>query len=333
MFSGLYTALITPFDDKLSVDFESLKNLLTMQFNARVSGIILFGTTGEGVTLSFHEREQVIQYALQHINDLTMQSKLLIHGKPYRPQIIVGTGTNCTATTIEQSMQAEKLGANAVMIVTPYYNRPSQEGLYQHYKAVNDAIHIPIILYNVPTRTGVNIEDATLLKLMTLANVRAFKDYDSLRPIRLYIDWSQTQNLSIQENFVQNAYANHELFVAACCDKFSILAGDDVNSLSIYVNGGHGCASVASNILPDICHELHQAAKSFDMKRAQAIHAHMYPIYNMLFCEVNPVPVKYAAYKIGLIKTPNVRQPLYELSADSKARVNDLLNRYSLIKS
>jgi 4-hydroxy-tetrahydrodipicolinate synthase len=334
MFQGLYTALITPFNEDYSIDMESITNIITQQFNAKVNGIILFGTSGEGMTLTHDEKNQVIKYAIDLINKLTMESKTLLNGKPYKPHVIVGTGTNCTKTTIDQSMQAEKLGADGVMIVTPYYNRPSQDGIYEHYKSINDAINIPIILYNVPTRTGVHIEDITLIKLMELSNICSLKDYDSLRPIRIYIDWSAMQKVNtIQSHntFIKDAYSNYELFVAACTSKFTILAGDDVNSLSIYVNGGHGCVSVASNIIPEICFELHDAAQQMHMEKARAIHAHLHPIYSSLFCEVNPVPVKYAAYKIGLIKTPVVRQPLHIMSSHNQEKVSEILLRYGLI--
>ena len=328
MFQGLYTALITPFLEDGSVDFDSLTNLITNQFNSKVNGIILFGTTGEGMTLADHEKNLIIQQVISHVNILAKSSKILVDGKQYRPQIIVGTGTNCTETTIKQSVNAEKLGADGVMVVTPYYNRPSQDGLYVHYKNINDAINIPIILYNIPTRTGVNIEDATLMRLMSLSNIVSLKDYDSLRPIRLYIDWSDIRNIKYSKDFLADAHSNYELFIAACSSRFTILAGDDVNSLSIYVNGGHGTVSVASNIIPDICYELHSAAKGFDMKQAQAIHAHLHPIYNALFCEVNPVPVKYFSERLGLIKSSFVRSPLHQLSNSNKNKIDNIIDRY-----
>lgn len=338
MFQGLYTALITPFNEDGSLDMESISNLVQKQFDAKVNGIILFGTSGEGMTLNSDERQEIIKHVIDLVNCLASKSRVLVDGKPFRPHVIVGTGTNCTATTIEQSIQAEKLGADGVMVVTPYYNRPSQEGIYRHYKSLNDAINIPIILYNIPTRTGVNIDDITLIRLMRLSNVCSLKDYDSLRPIRLYIDWSDQELRLTEDNiirgedsFIKDAYSNYELFVGACTSKFSVLAGDDVNSLSIYVNGGHGCVSVASNIIPTICYELHKAAKESDMQRAKAIHAHLHPIYNALFYEVNPVPVKYAAYKMGLIKTPVVRQPLYAMSSHNQDKVEKILIRYGLI--
>jgi len=328
MFQGLYTALITPFLEDGSVDFDSITNLIIRQFNSKVHGIILFGTTGEGMTMTDQERGIILQQVISKVNRLAKSSKILIGGKQYRPKIIVGTGTNCTRTTIEQSINAEKFGADAVMVVTPYYNRPSQDGLYQHYKAINDAINLPIILYNIPTRTGVNIEDTTLIRLMSLSNIVSLKDYDSLRPIRLYIDWSEIHNISHSKDFIRDAHSNYELFTAACSSRFTILAGDDVNSLSIYVNGGHGTVSVASNIIPDVCYELHSAAKKFDMKQAKAIHAHLHPIYNALFCEVNPVPVKYFAERLGLIKSSYVRSPLHQLSHSNKAKINRIIDRY-----
>ncbi len=328
MFQGLYTALITPFFVDQSIDFESLKKLVTNQFNYKVDGIILFGTTGEGMTIANDEKVKVIQYVISLVNDLAIDSKFLVNGKQYRPKIVVGTGTNCTRTTIEQSILAEKLGADGAMVVTPYYNRPSQEGLYKHYKAVNDALNIPIILYNIPSRTSVHIEDATLMRLMSLSNIVSLKDYDSLRSIRLYIDWSEMQKNTYSKDFISDANSNYELFRAACGSKFTILAGDDVNSLSIYVNGGYGCVSVVSNIMPDICYQLHSAAKNFDMVKAQSIHAHLYPIYNALFCEVNPVPVKYFAYKLGLITSPAVREPLSQLSDENQSKVDKMISRY-----
>jgi 4-hydroxy-tetrahydrodipicolinate synthase len=330
MFTGLYTALITPFLTDLSPDIDSITKLVKMQFQSRVDGIIIFGTSGEGMTVTDSEKALIISHIISLVNELSMDSKFLVNGKQYKPKIIVGTGTNCTATTIEQSIKAEKLGADGVMVVTPYYNRPSQDGLYNHYKAVNDAINIPIILYNIPSRSGVNIEDSTLMRLMSLSNIVALKDYDSLRPIRLYVDWSQMTNNSYSKDFISDANSNYELFRAACSSRFTILAGDDVNSLSIYVNGGSGTVSVASNIMPDICYELHRAAKAFDIARAQAIHAHLHPIYNALFCEVNPVPVKYFAYRLGLIETPYVRGPLCQLSNSNKEKIDKLIERYFL---
>jgi 4-hydroxy-tetrahydrodipicolinate synthase len=184
------------------------------------------------------------------------------------------------------------------------------------------------MLYNIPTRSGVNIEDTTLMRLMSLSNIVCLKDYDSLRPIRLYVDWSDMTNNSYSKDFIVDANSNYELFRAACSSRFTILAGDDVNSLSIYVNGGSGTVSVASNIMPEICYELHSSAKALDIAKAQAIHAHLYPIYNALFCEVNPVPVKYFAYKLGLIKSPCVRSPLCQLSDSSKSKVDKILERY-----
>jgi len=338
MFKGLYTALITPFDPLGNLDLESLENLVKRQLSARVDGIILFGTTGEGMTLTQEEKNLVIELVIGLVQKQSLEERHLVNGKPYRPQIIVGTGTNCTQTTIAQSLDAQKLGADAVMIVTPYYNRPSQEGLFRHYSVINDALNLPIMLYNIPSRTGVNLEDTTLMRLLRLSNIASMKDYDSLRPIRLYLDWKKEQVdlgerriLKPEDAFLQEATSQYELFLAACSDKFTILAGDDVNSLSIYVNGGHGTVSVASNLVPTISLELQEAAKNFKMKKAQALQAYLYPLYQTLFCEVNPVPVKYAAYLMGLIKTPVVRQPLYGLSTFNKEEVSKILKNYGLI--
>lgn len=330
MFQGLYTALITPFNDDGSIDLESLKRLVKRQFDSGVDGMILFGTSGEGATVTEEEKELVVKYVLALVNGFVEERKLSTNSKQYKPKIIVGTGTNCTTTTIANSQRAEQLGADGVMIVAPYYNRPSQEGLYAHYKSVNDAINLPIMLYNVPTRTAVNIDDSTLLKLTSLRNIHAIKDYDSLRPIRLYVNWAAARKNTAAKNFFEDAYSSYESFVTDSASKFTILAGDDVNSLSIYINGGHGCVSVASNILPRICRDLHSAVKSLDMQRAKVIHAHLHAIYNALFCEVNPVPVKYFAYKMQLIKSPVVRQPLYQLLDSNKAKIDSIIERYHL---
>ncbi len=338
MFKGLYTALITPFDDNGEIDIDSLSQLIKMQISAAVNGIILFGTTGENATLSTNERDTIIQHTIQTVHHITTAN-----ARQYsKIHVIVGTGTNSTKTTIDNSISAEKLGADGIMVVTPYYNKPSQEGLYQHYKSLNDAVNIPIMVYNVPTRTGVNIDDTTLLRLMKLSNIYSMKDYDSLRPIRLYTNWSElNSDILITNNtpphhtdrFIENANRNYELFKAACTSKFTILAGDDVNSLSIYTNGGHGCVSVAANILPGICQELHCAIQAGNMQHARAIHAYLHPIYNALFCETNPVPVKYAAYKMGYIKTPLVRQPLYDLLGYNKVLIENILTKYCLNKT
>jgi 4-hydroxy-tetrahydrodipicolinate synthase len=338
MFKGLYTALITPFDPLGNLDLDSLENLVKRQLAGRVDGIIIFGTTGEGMTLTQEEKNEVVKLVIELVQKQSLEERHLVDGKPYRPKIIVGTGTNCTKTTIAQSLEAQKLGADAVMIVTPYYNRPSQEGLFRHYSVINDALNLPIMLYNIPSRTGVNLEDITLIRLIRLSNVAALKDYDSLRPIRLYLDWKREQ-IDLQEKnilkpedaFLMEAMSQYELFLGACSDNFTILAGDDVNSLSIYVNGGHGTVSVASNLVPKISLELQEAARNFKMKKAQALQAYLYPLYQTLFCEVNPVPVKYAAYLMGLIKTPVVRQPLYSLSNSNKEEVAKILKSYGLI--
>ena len=338
MFKGLYTALITPFDELGNLDLISLEKLVKKQLEAKVDGIILFGTTGEGMTLNQEEKNEVITLVIELVQKLSLETRHLVNGKPYRPNIIVGTGTNCTKTTIEQSLAAQKLGADAVMIVTPYYNRPSQEGLYRHYSVINDALSLPIMLYNIPSRTGVNLEDITLIRLMRLSNVVSLKDYDSLRPIRIYLDWKKEQIdleerriLKPEDAFLQEATSQYELFLAACSNNFTILAGDDVNSLSIYVNGGHGTVSVASNLVPRISMELQEGARNFKMKKAQALHAYLHPLYQTLFCEVNPVPVKYAAYLMGLIKTPRVRQPLYPLARINQEEVERVLKSYGLL--
>jgi 4-hydroxy-tetrahydrodipicolinate synthase len=327
MFRGLYTALITPFKDDESIDLIGMHNLVKQQFEAKVDGIILFGTSGEGSTVTYAEREEIIASVLTLVKKLSRTT--LVDAKPFCPYVLVSTGTNSTSTTIELSLQAERLGADGVMVVSPYYNRPSQEGLYQHYKAISEAINLPIMLYNIPSRTGVNIDDKTLMRLMNLKNIVALKDYDSLRPIRLYIDWDQYEDFT--GDFAEDSFRSYELFTAACTNRFTILAGDDVNSLSIYVNGGHGCVSVASNIMPKECYELHQAVLAGNFHKARALHAHMHPIYNALFCEVNPVPVKYAAYKMGLIDSQAVRLPLCQLSEASKIKLNHIMKKYKLL--
>jgi 4-hydroxy-tetrahydrodipicolinate synthase len=279
-FHGLITALITPFKDD-AIDIASLEKLLDHQKKGGVKAVVVAGSTGEAPTLSNSEYSTLIENALKcGIN------------------IIAGCGSSSTRLAIDMALTAEKLGVSGIMATIPGYNKPTQEGLYRHFKAIHDATNLPIMLYTVPSRTGADFTDETIYRLGSLPRIVAMKDAgsDIERPLR----------------------------ISTMLPDFAILAGDDANTLAFYAQGGSGIVSVASNIAPSEINKMCRSWETNHMQDALALQRTLLPLYKAMFVETNPVPVKYAASLLGLCY-PEVRLPLCELSASNKNKVLDAM--------
>lgn len=278
MFKGLFTALITPFE-KGNIDRDAFVRLIEFQIKSGVDGIVVCGTTGESAVMSEQEYEQTIDLCVKTVNG--------------RVPVIAGTGCNDTAKTIEKTKFAQKAGADAALIVTPYYNKPTQEGLFLHYQAVHDETTLPIILYNVPGRTGVNVGVDTVARLSGLPRIVGIKDAtpDLMRPLRL--------KQAIQRK------------------DFSVLSGEDASIVAFLAHGGDGCISVTANVAPAMCTTLHRAWERKDWSEIERLRDLLLPLHDAMFVETNPAPVKYAAAQLGF-GDGSLRLPLCEVSEKSK---------------
>lgn len=284
LFNGCGTALITPFNES-GVDFAALEKLIDKQLQGGVSALFVLGTTGEPATMSEREREQVIGFAVKKAGG--------------RVPVIVGSGSNSTACAVEKSVKAEKLGADGLLVVTPYYNKCTQNGLYLHYKAVCEAVGIPVFAYNVPTRTRVNIEPSTLKRLCEIKNMAALKEASG--------DIDQVQAAA-----------------AAVKGGMDFYIGDDSLTLIAYALGACGVISVASNVIPEIMSELARLCSAGDFEKARQIQFKLMPLMSALFCEVNPIPVKKALQITGLdCGVP--RLPLTEMESANAAKLEKAL--------
>lgn len=273
---GLYTALVTPFDRKGSLDLEGLKNNIRLQLLHDVDGIVVLGTTGESPALTKKEKEEIVRTARKEIVGNT--------------RLMVGTGSYSTEETIEQTKMAEAEGADSALIVSPYYNRPGQEGLRLHFEAVCSITSLPVCLYNHPGRTGVNLETETVKRLAEIPAIVGIKEASG--------------------NFAQMNAVLAE--VAAVKPEFSVLAGDDLFAYPFISLGGHGVISVIGNLFPKLFCELVHAALSGKFTEARAIHHALYPYFKMLSIESNPIPVKAAMNALGMAAGP-CRLPLSPL--------------------
>ena len=277
MFRGTATAIITPFKDG-AVDFPAFEGLLNFQIEGGVNALVVLGTTGEAATMNSAERDEVISFALRVVNK--------------RVPVIIGTGTNCTATTIELSKRAEELGADGVLIVTPFYNKPNQNGLYVHFRTVAEAINVPIVLYNVPGRTGVNLLPETVLRLAAdVKNIVAVKEASG----------NQFQCDSLIRS-LQKVRPD-----------FRVFSGNDDQAFHLVCAGGDGVISVLSNVCPSQTSAMMNAALSGDLATARKLHLQLLPLMKNLFLESNPMPVKYAASALGLCEN-ELRLPLIPAS-------------------
>ena len=286
VFKGCGTAIITPFTDD-GVNFDEFRKMIEFQISAGIDSIIVCGTTGESSTMTTEEKKETIKFAIDVANK--------------RVPIIAGTGGNCTKSAIEMSKYAQSVGADSVLVVTPYYNKTTQAGLVAHYKAIAKAIDIPVILYNVPSRTGLNITPATCLELSKMDNIVAVKEASG--------------NIS-QVAEIANL----------CKDNLAIYSGNDDQVLPVLSLGGLGVISVLSNIIPKDVHDMVENFFNGNIKEATNIQLDTLNLSSALFCEVNPIPVKAACNMIGFnAGTP--RLPLVEMSDAGKERLkNEMIN-------
>jgi 4-hydroxy-tetrahydrodipicolinate synthase len=283
-FRGSFTALVTPFKNG-SVDEKAFRDIVDWQISEGTNGLVPVGTTGESPTLSHDEHKQVVEWCIDQADG--------------RVPVIAGSGSNSTAEAIELSRHAEEAGADAVLIVTPYYNKPTQEGLYQHYKAINDAIGIPIIIYNIPGRSIVDMSVETMARLYELKNIAGVKD--------------ATANM-----------ARVSQQRAAMGPDFNQLSGEDITALGFMVHGGHGCISVTSNVAPRLCAEFQAACLKGDFAGALKLQDKLTPLHINLFVETSPAPIKYAMSLVG--KCANtVRLPMVPASEKAQTAVRQAM--------
>jgi 4-hydroxy-tetrahydrodipicolinate synthase len=292
MFKGSFTALITPFRDG-KLDEDAFRGFIEWQISEGTHGLVPAGTTGESPTLDFDEHKRVIEIAVETAKG--------------RVPVIAGTGSNSTDEAIELTEYADEIGADAALIVTPYYNKPTQEGLYQHYKAINDAVDIPIVIYNIPGRSVVDMTVETMTRCFALKNVMGVKD--------------ATANL---------ARASQQRL--AMGPEFNLLSGEDATALGFMAHGGHGCISVVSNVAPRLCAEFQNACLAGDYKTALVLQDRLMPLHDAMFCEANPGPVKYAASRLGLCEA-EMRLPLVPISQASQRIVDAALASVGLVQA
>ena len=293
MFKGSNVALITPFKDN-KLDVEAYIKLIHFHLKNGTNGLVPAGTTGESPTLSHEEHQQVIELCIK-------ESKGTI-------PVIAGTGSNSTKEAISLTKHAEKVGANAALVVTPYYNKPTQEGLYQHYKAINDSCGIPIIIYNIPSRSVIDMSVDTMARLFELKNIIGVKDATG------FLDRVDEQKKKMGNDFIQ-------------------LTGNDDNAFEFNKRGGVGAISVTANIAPKLCSDFQKFSLSKndnEQKEAERIDKILQPVHNSMFIESNPSPVKYAANLLNLC-SDDVRLPLVKVTEQTKKVVKETLIDANLI--
>ncbi len=275
MLQGSMVAIVTPMFDDGSLDLDALRALIDSHVEAGTDGIVIVGTTGESPTVDVAEHCLLIETTVEHVAG--------------RLKVIAGTGANSTSEAIELTASAKALGVDACLLVAPYYNKPSQEGLYQHFAAVAATVDIPQILYNVPSRTGCDISNDTALRLAKVKNIVGIKDATG------------------------GIERGTDLILRAPSD-FAIYSGDDATGAALMLLGGHGVISVTANVAPKLMHEMCVAAMSGNVKKTCEINAKLFALHQKLFIEPNPIPVKWVLQQMGLIKT-GIRLPMVNLAA------------------
>jgi 4-hydroxy-tetrahydrodipicolinate synthase len=290
MFKGSLVATITPFRNG-AVDDTAFQEFVAWQIGQGTQGLVPCGTTGESPTLEDDEQSRVIALCVE-----------VARG---RVPVIAGTGSNSTEHVIRATRAAKAAGADAALIVCPYYNRPTQEGLYRHFKAVHDAVELPILIYNIPGRSAVDMSNATMARLAQLPNIVGVKDAtnDLARPLRL----------------------RREIAGAFCQ-----LSGEDATALAYLAQGGDGCISVTANVAPRLCAELHEAWRKGDFAAARALNERLIPLHDALFAETSPAPVKYAASLLGRCR-PETRLPLAPLMPETEEKVQRAMRGAGLL--
>ena len=291
MITGSIVAIVTPMHEDGSLDLNSFRKLLDWHVQEGTDAVVVVGTTGESPTVNVEEHCELIKVAVEHIAG--------------RIPVIAGTGGNSTAEAIELTEFAKKAGADMSLSVVPYYNRPTQEGMYRHFKAIAEAVELPILLYNVPGRTVADMSNDTILRLAQVPGIVGVKD--------------ATGNLDRASDLIARAPKD-----------FGLYTGDDMTAVASIALGFHGDISVIANVAPRLMHEMCVAARNGDMAKAREIHFKLVGLHRDLFCEANPIPVKWAVHKLGL--TPNgIRLPLTTLSEASQPRVLAALRQAGLI--
>ena len=291
-FNGTATAMITPFGKDGGVNYAAFGRMIDFQIENGTDVLVVLGTTGEPPTMTGGEKEEVMRFSVRRATK--------------RAKVVFGTGSNSTAHAVEASRKAERLGADGLLAVTPYYNKCTQNGLYEYYKAIADAVSIPVICYNVPPRTGVNIRPETAARIADIENIAGIKEA-----------------CGNMEQIVTTAR-----MIRGKCDLYS---GDDHLNLPILAIGGAGLISVSSNIFPRETKQLYEAVKRGDLGEANRLQDKMLPVIDLLFCEVNPIPAKAAADMIGL-EGGIPRAPLTEMEPAHKEQLRAALKTYGLIK-
>jgi len=290
MFQGSIVALVTPFRGG-AFDEAAYRELIEWHMAEGTDGLVPCGTTGESPTLSHDEHKRVVE--------------VCIDAAAGRVPVIAGTGSNATAEAVDLTRHAKAAGANAALVVTPYYNKPTQEGLYQHFKTIQDAVDIPIIIYNIPPRSVVDMSVETMARLAELPNIAGVKDaaQDLTRPMRTRL---------------------------AIGGDFCLLSGEDGTALPFLAGGGHGCISVTANAAPRLCADMQRAWRDRDLETALELQDRLMPLHGALFCESNPCPVKYALSLLDKC-TAEVRLPLAEISDASKDIVRHAMTSAGLL--
>jgi 4-hydroxy-tetrahydrodipicolinate synthase len=293
-FRGSFTALITPFRGG-ALDEEAFKRLVEWQIAEGTHGLVPVGTTGESPTLSHEEHKRVVE--------------LCVEAAGKRVPVIAGAGSNSTAEAIDFTRHAKAVGADAVLHSTGYYNKPTQEGLFRHFKAIDDAVDIPIFIYNVPPRTIVDIQVATLARCR-----RELKNVIGVKDATANVARVTQQRLACGEGLIQ-------------------LSGEDGTVLGFMAHGGVGCISVTANVAPRLCADFQNACLEGDYKTALALHDRLMPLHDALFVETNPGPVKYAVWRLGITGSPEARLPLAPMSEASMKAVDAALAQVDLLQA
>ena len=287
VFKGSGVALVTPMKENGDVNFKELEKLIDFHLKNKTDAIIVFGTTGEGATLTDDEKKEIIKVTLNKVKG--------------KIPVIAGTGSNNTRRAIELSKMAQNLGCSAVLVVTPFYNKTSQEGLYNHYKIISESLDLPIILYNVPSRTGMTISPETYLKLSKIKNIVATKEASG--------DISHIAKV-----------------ISLCGDDLMVYSGNDDQTLPILALGGIGVISVFANIFPKEMHDINNLFFENNLDSSKELFFKYLEVMNMLFCDVNPIPVKKALNILGF-NCGKCRLPLFELSNENREKIKYLLEK------
>ena len=291
MISGSLVALVTPMDSRGNLDWQALQRLIEFHLEEGTDGIVTVGTTGESATLDMDEHKEVIRRVVEQVAG--------------RVPVIAGTGANSTSEAVELTEAARSVGADACLLVTPYYNKPTQEGLYQHYKFIAEAVDIPQILYNVPGRTACDMLPATVARLADIDNIVGSKEATGdLQRAREVID--------------------------LVGDRMAVYSGDDPTAVELILMGGQGNISVTANVAPKAMHELCAAALAGDADTARRLNETLMPLHKKLFIEANPIPVKWALYEMGLVED-GLRLPMTSLSVEHQPVVREALKQCGLL--